>query len=594
VVSVSICILAETLEQSLVCIYDDEATAVLEKSPVGTAWPYADFPRIRMREDGWCDSQVPILRLTATAYFASLLKRPLMEKSHQSCRNGQCLAYQVLESEYKTRHVTDECNCEDINVDLCQISTLLESGEIPRLCVETVNGQIQLRVTAQQQYTAISHVWAHGLGNPGANALPRCQLEKLRDSVLEIPSQATDGERGTASFWIDTLCVPVDNKWRKMAIRAMRKTYEEAENILVLDAELQEVSVSTSLEEIYVRIACSAWMTRLWTLQEAILAKKIYIKLADAIVDLGTLGNRISNLSYIFRHVREHLLFMMLLRELSLEFWKGSRAWGFSIVVGHARRRSTSKPEDEITCLSTLVQLSPDAISDGPVGERMAQFLCGLRYVPATLPFHLCQRLELGAFGWAPRSFLGFDSTPDPFGDSWAIVTKDGLVAEYPSVLLTTQNRFVDDSFLLQNLENKKWYLVMHGDTSVKYRERRSGIRFRSEEVPSPEINKKMQPVENSALVFPPDSVDFEGERNGLLVSVQGVHIDEDGTEIRDGKIACHVTARFLGTGAYLPPVVNPSDRPDYAQVQLNLHTMTACGAFAQGIYPPSKRWRLS
>lgn len=194
VVSVSICILGETLEQSLIHIYDDEVTDGLQKQSIGRPWPYADFPRIRMREDGWCKGQIPILRLTATAYFASMLKRPLMKKDHQFCHSGQCLAYQVLEGEYKTRHVTDNCNCEENNVDLHQISTLLESGKIPRLSIETVNGRIQLHITDQRQYTAISHVWAHGLGHPGANALPRCQLEKLRNDVCAIPSQGTDGD----------------------------------------------------------------------------------------------------------------------------------------------------------------------------------------------------------------------------------------------------------------------------------------------------------------------------------------------------------------------------------------------------------------
>ena len=592
VVSISICILGETLEQSLIQIYNNEAIDNLQEESIGTSWPYADFPRIRMREDGWCESHTPILRLTATTYFAGMLKRPLMKKDHQSCHSGQCLAYQVVDTQYKTRHVTDDCNCEEINVDFHQISTILESGKIPRLRIETVNGQIQLRLTDQQQYTAISHVWAHGLGNQGGNALPRCQLEKLRNDVLAIPSQGTDGDRGIASLWIDTLCVPIDDKWRKSAVQAMRKTYQEAENILVLDAELQEVSASASPEEIYVRIACSGWMTRLWTFQEAVLAKKIYIKLADAVVDLETLGNRASNLSYVFGHVRWHLL-MSSLKNLSPEILGGFLSPLLCHVIGHARRRSTSKPKDEVTCLSTLMQLDPDAITDGPVEERMAQFLFGLRYVPASLPFHLCRRLDFKPFRWAPRSFLGFDSTPDPDSDSFAIVTENGLLAEYPSVLLTPLNRFVDDSFLLQNCENNKWYLVMHGDMFVRWHGRRLGTHFRSEEMPSPEINQKLEPVENPALVFPPGSVDFEDGRNGLLVRVQGTYIDEGGTEILDGVVVCHVYVQFLWTAAH-PPPVHPSGRPDYVQVQSNVRALAGYGAFAQGTYPPFKRWRLS
>jgi len=69
------------------------------------------------------------------------------------------------------------------------------------------------------------------------------------------------------SFWIDTLCVPVFPRSAcDAAILAVRKTYEQAKAVLVLDAELLCVKAPPTPEEILVRILCSTWMTRLWTL----------------------------------------------------------------------------------------------------------------------------------------------------------------------------------------------------------------------------------------------------------------------------------------------------------------------------------------
>jgi hypothetical protein len=38
----------------------------------------------------------------------------------------------------------------------------------------------------RMDYIAVSHVWADGLRNPTANALPSCQIEKLRKSVAAL------------------------------------------------------------------------------------------------------------------------------------------------------------------------------------------------------------------------------------------------------------------------------------------------------------------------------------------------------------------------------------------------------------------------
>jgi hypothetical protein len=90
---------------------------------------------------------------------------------------------------------------------------------------------------------------------------------------------------------MDTLCVThnLEDIHRK-AIMKMRDIYAEVERVLVLDVELMASTAQASYEEINMRIKCSRWIRRLWTLQEAVLAKRPVIQLAERahLIGVGT------------------------------------------------------------------------------------------------------------------------------------------------------------------------------------------------------------------------------------------------------------------------------------------------------------------
>ena len=72
---------------------------------------------------------------------------------------------------------------------------------------------------------------------------------------------------GRVFFWMDTLCVPRTPKdIYKEAITKMRDVYANAERVLVLDAELMASTAEATYEEINMRIKCSTWIRRLWTI----------------------------------------------------------------------------------------------------------------------------------------------------------------------------------------------------------------------------------------------------------------------------------------------------------------------------------------
>lgn len=74
-------------------------------------------------------------------------------------------------------------------------------------------------------------------------------------------------------LWIDTLCVPVEEEFRKLAISRMRKVYLDAYHTVVLDSTLQHFNAQDCpKEELALRIGVSGWMRRAWTLQEGALS----------------------------------------------------------------------------------------------------------------------------------------------------------------------------------------------------------------------------------------------------------------------------------------------------------------------------------
>ena len=62
----------------------------------------------------------------------------------------------------------------------------------------------------------------------------------------------------------------------------MAETHRSADGVLVLDAGIRTLcSSSRPLEENLLRITTAAWAQRVWTLQEALLAKALHFEFSD-------------------------------------------------------------------------------------------------------------------------------------------------------------------------------------------------------------------------------------------------------------------------------------------------------------------------
>ncbi|KAK0610290.1 hypothetical protein DIS24_g12076 [Lasiodiplodia hormozganensis] len=295
-------------------------------------------------DHGWCPHQVEKLENNfdeeVLSYLSQLDWSRAQDISHECCRKEEreesqdestsqknkesqdrtvlpvnCKAFQI-DDEYEPKHTTPDCKCEFVHVDREELAGIIDDGSVPLISIEEHDsGGISLKVEArsvQSRYTAISHVWRDGLGNESRNSLPKCQLQRLNACLKSMPKAKESGwgkvtpwvyadwRRQKYSrdpcppplFWIDTLCIPVEPKGsegdrlRGEAMRNMSLIYSSPVQVLVPDAELQICSTENKdAIELLARIVCSSWMTRAWTLAEAVLAREVVFQFKDMAID---------------------------------------------------------------------------------------------------------------------------------------------------------------------------------------------------------------------------------------------------------------------------------------------------------------------
>ncbi|KAG8533558.1 uncharacterized protein KY384_001298 [Bacidia gigantensis] len=346
----------------------------------------------RMTCLGWCPQEIANLTTQwdtiYAQYFISHLNKRAPHRDHSKCSRTHCVAYTSRPPTYATH--TDDCDgCSSIVIDGRSLTTILRQGHLPLLPVPKFSTSDQFIISPVpwqkgMSYTAISHVWIDGLGNPYQNALPRCQVSRISDFVRAMQTSPSESGKDLY-FWLDTLCCPCERydeyqDGKVLALNRMRETYEEAEAVLVLDASLviRDCHEISSLE-ILVRVLSSGWSLRLWALQEAALAKVLYAQFRDRIV----------------RSTDDHSL---------------------SDVIEAVKYRAVTVKSDEPLCLATLMRLpvSLAAVPENPEDLRMQAFwdsvaesTTGIPNFVAFLPY---PRLGKGGYRWAPRSFLD----PDP------------------------------------------------------------------------------------------------------------------------------------------------------------------------------------
>ena len=467
---------------------------------------------VLLGQSNCCPSQIAMLIQAfgspqALAFVASCFREDANQSHHASCDENKCQAGGLVTSGQVTRHVNDSCGCEFLRVDENLLADCLKKGCLPllRLKEETNFNTISIEVVASTDstsYVALSHVWADGLGNPTATALPRCQLSRLKalidnldleyldmSTVLDHPEDAPE-----ILLWCDTLCCPVvSREAQSMALRQMYRTYDEASVVLVLDRSLISHRVGgMSVDEACLRIATSRWMTRLWTLQEGALParkNKLWFQFTKTALPGVTLYNhlvKVSQTDIRRRGVADSVMgrFHTFLTLFDGQSSKNQGAQMKNIMRG-LLYRSVTIPSDEPLIIATLLALELTPILASEPAERMNILWRIIGTSPSGINkhilFHTGPKILEHGLRWAPRSLLSIDHhrfipIPDGQEDRGFLATDcnaKGLVVELAGFRISIakpakglpNSKPRDDNdrhrFLLKDCQGR-WYFLSH------------------------------------------------------------------------------------------------------------------------------------
>lgn len=162
---------------------------VIESKQVSDSHSNAEMKQ-QMISEGWCYHQVEHLSKTqglkAFTYLAprsTVLRR---SANHLHCqRMSGCIAYNTDAANYRIKHVLEECSCSMLRIPYDKLIKIIRKGGIPLVSLSGEDMELRAR-NFNTVYVAISHVWADGLGNPRENALPTCQISKLRERLSAL------------------------------------------------------------------------------------------------------------------------------------------------------------------------------------------------------------------------------------------------------------------------------------------------------------------------------------------------------------------------------------------------------------------------
>ena len=413
----------------------------------------SDLPESRMRAAGWCPSEIAMLqnRFSVTGrYFASRLRRRGRAMNHVSCSDVICNASQIDDSTYVTQHTGIGCQCAHFEVDPQEVGSILKQGKVPRFLIKPSRQRrdhLDLQLVDGGPYVAISHVWAHGLGNAQSNSLPLCQLQRLQgyvENLIKITEKLhghSTPEHNTMAIWIDTLGVPLVQETRKLALKLLPRTYAESNYCLVIDEELRQLSNKSTLEEFCLRFVFSTWARRLWTFQEGIVTwNKLYLQLKEGPssfeTSLGRNGNPLCP-SLRLESVEEAKNTLPRVEDV-----RAAEGDLINRLAEACKYRTTSRLSDQTFCLASIAGFDVQGIVEASTHEeKMKIFLLQIRDLPNRIIFFKGPKMSLDNFSWAPSSFLHPERTQSFFGldedhTSSALCTPHGLQGRWPGFLL--------------------------------------------------------------------------------------------------------------------------------------------------------------
>ena len=352
---------------------------------------------------------------------------------HEACTASVCSRSNVDESTYRQAHVRDDCTCKPLLPDPQKVYDAIGQDQVPVMGLEGSDGDMRLVVRAlsaesEEEYIAVSHVWVDGIGGKTETGLKQCQVERLHALCHSIANS------GSRYFWVDSLCIPRCENDRGLYVKALdsiKTVYSRASHVLVLDKGIERCLTSSSRENLYAQIYLSGWMQRMWTYEEAILAKKLVFRLKDGFhtYSVKTKPTIRPIISVVFQSLGSQLFRL--------------RAPKDRLNIGHVytafRYRTTNAKQEEFLSVSGVLGLNTQSLVENKGDARVRLFWLNVRQIPFDVVLLQGPKLDAPGFRWAPKtmmspSHISLDSESE---GKKSECTEYGLVGSYLTVRLS-------------------------------------------------------------------------------------------------------------------------------------------------------------
>ncbi|KAL9037593.1 MAG: hypothetical protein Q9214_005634, partial [Letrouitia sp. 1 TL-2023] len=228
---------------------------------------------------------------------------------------------------------------------------------------------------------------ADGMGNPHKNALPRCQLRRLKEICQQLRREAFgDNDDQELLIWIDTICCPVGPKAAKdRALANMKKTYENAACVLVLDSLIQRHNADDlGVEEMSTAIFASG---QILDMSQDITMQPLAFEIIMRIRSFTTILHR--------------------------SIQAGDDGADLKLIHGALQNRSVSVASDEPLLIANLLGLDLEKLLAGPEETRINRLWNLMTTAPKGIPksvlFHVGPKLKDKGYRWAPSTALSND-----------------------------------------------------------------------------------------------------------------------------------------------------------------------------------------
>ncbi|KAI8605270.1 hypothetical protein EDD21DRAFT_350175 [Dissophora ornata] len=312
------------------------ATCVIPKTT-----PWKELATVCIQKTNFCHSRQikTVMELHSKEMFHLIARWKHIttsRKLHSACGNS-CLKAQSQENDQHPGHLNEGCEC---------LTKYFEPIETSQLVLFDTVSQRLFEPKSDTTYVAVSQIWFQGIFGQSSRTCGECCLSFLRTACRNI---------GVRYAWIDTICMPTLKDLRGKVVAQLRDIYLRACATLVVDAGLISTAARTVLD-LSLAILLSDWSSRIWTLQEGVLASRLLLCVGGQVLALPQ-ANAPDTLLDTRNMVPSNVLKVYGMR-------KDGLGQSLSALLEIAAGRQTSNACDYIYGLSALLQYPPKREDD--------------------------------------------------------------------------------------------------------------------------------------------------------------------------------------------------------------------------------------